>query len=532
MKKTEKSKFIFEVKEVKLPAAEDILRSLRKNKTVASILSKKSATILYTAVQMPDEKETRVRLPLFKAFIYDYKSNCCYIIKNSGVKSNSLSIEPTSQQPEPTNEEFNRATQLLYKNDEYIKAAAADKKLRIYKPMPPVIAEPNDDGSVDRILTVGIRSSIKEISHQIVGVNLSKNTVIRFEAIPFGLPGDLGGDCGIDYIQQPTTPRGTQGQYNVTVRLRSTNEILWKFLVIRPSASSGTRGSGIELRNVFYKGKKVLHMAHAPILNVRYDDDRCGPYRDWQYEESNFEAVGTDLAPGIRLCSSPARTIFQSGNDNAGNFRGVAIYAEGDTAVLISEMEAGWYRYITEWRFKANGTIFPRFGFSAVRNSCVCNVHHHHVYWRLDFDIESASNNIAQEFNDPPIFSGIWFTIKYETRRSKSSLLKRKWRIKNASSGRGYTIEPGSNDGNRDSFGVGDIWFVRYHGSSEYDDGYNNTFGSADQCKAHIDNFLTGESIFKQDIVVWYGAHFTHDVHDTDHAVGHIVGPTLKPINW
>jgi len=116
MKKTEKSKFIFEVKEVKLPTAEDILRSLRKNKTLTNILSKKIATVLYTTVQMPDEKETRVRLPLFKAFIYDYKSNCCYIVKNTGVKSNSLSIEPTSQQPEPTNEEFNRAIQLLYKN--------------------------------------------------------------------------------------------------------------------------------------------------------------------------------------------------------------------------------------------------------------------------------------------------------------------------------------------------------------------------------------------------------------------------------
>jgi hypothetical protein len=28
-------------------------------------------------------------------------------------------------------------------------------------------------------------------------------------------------------------------------------------------------------------------------------------------------------------------------------------------------------------------------------------------------------------------------------------------------------------------------------------------------------------------VVVWYGAHFTHDVHED---VGHVVGPVLRPV--
>ena len=48
-----------------------------------------------------------------------------------------------------------------------------------------------------------------------------------------------------------------------------------------------------------------------------------------------------------------------------------------EEVVLVSEMEAGWYRYISEWRLHSNGTIKPSFGFSTVDNSCFCNPHHH-----------------------------------------------------------------------------------------------------------------------------------------------------------
>ena len=37
---------------------------------------------------------------------------------------------------------------------------------------------------------------------------------------------------------------------------------------------------------------------------------------------------------------------------------------------LISELQAGWYRYISEFWFHEDGTIEPRFKFSSVYNSC------------------------------------------------------------------------------------------------------------------------------------------------------------------
>ena len=38
------------------------------------------------------------------------------------------------------------------------------------------------------------------------------------------------------------------------------------------------------MRYVDYRGKRLLYRAHVPILNVKYNGDACGPYRDRQQE--------------------------------------------------------------------------------------------------------------------------------------------------------------------------------------------------------------------------------------------------------
>ena len=180
-----------------------------------------------------------------------------------------------------------------------------------------------------------------------------------------------------------------------------------------------------------YRGKEVLRRAHVPILNVRYKNDACGPFRDWQNQENHFKATGANVAPGFKLCPSRAETILESGQDQ-GNFRGVAIYVDGEEVVVVSELQAGWYRYISRWRLHADGSIKPRFGFGAVRDSCVCNVHFHHAYWRFDFDIAGAGHNEVGEFNDPPL-SGPdkWHTLAHEIRRKRDQAKKRRWRVRN-----------------------------------------------------------------------------------------------------
>jgi Cu2+-containing amine oxidase len=202
---------------------------------------------------------------------------------------------------------------------------------------------------------------------------------------------------------------------------------------------------------------------------------------------------------------------------------------DGQEVVLVSEMTAGWYRYISEWRFHADGTIRPRWGFSAIDNPCPCSTHIHHVYWRFDFDIRTSWNNIVEEFNDPPIFPNTnWHTKWYEIRRPRDPSRDRLWKVSNAATGEGYLLVPGSGDGFSDAYGIGDVWVLKYH-PSEIDDGQGFTTNPA-LSQAHLDQFKSpAEPVANTDVVLWYAGHFRHD---QAHAAGERVGPELRPVNW
>ena len=532
MSKEKRENLVIKIKKVKSVSAEQV-QSIMNSPRVKKYFEGSKYRILSTEFFDADKKEKRLaeRKSNFSDFhqitAYDYTRNRCVFIRIKSWEKKSVEIIESVFQPEPNDEEFEAAVQLVLKKIDRMQQCFEEKSVRIFKPMPPTSDVPLPSGEIQRTVNVGIHSTIPEIRNEIVSVNMITHEIIHFDgAAPPG--GSAGSDqCGVNNAGQATTTKGTAGQCWVTVT--QGGKEIWKFLLIRPSASSGTKGSGVELKFVDYKKKRVLYQAHVPILNIRYDNDACGPYRDWQYQEGMFNANGNDVAPGVRLCITPATTILDTDNDS-GNFKGVAIYVQGQEVVLVSEMEAGWYRYISEWRLHTNGTILPRFGFAAVENRCVCNLHHHHVYWRFDFDIETPGNNIVQEFNDPILIgNSLWHSKTFEIRRLKDSSRKRKWKISNASTGSAYEIIPGATDGNADSFGIGDLWVLRYHGGSEIDDGVTLTWGTADECKEHIDNFINGESVANHDVVVWYAAHFTHDVNVH---TGHIVGPTLKCVKW
>jgi hypothetical protein len=441
----------------------------------------------------------------------------------------AVTVEEVAYQPAPSRDELDVAFEVV-RRDYQLAALIEREGLRPYAPMPPVAGVDLEDGRTERVLTVGLIDE-RGVTRQYVGVRMRDRVVLP--DLP-GLPHPEGRHCEPARPDDSCPSTGTTGQVWVNVLQGGTR--IWRFLLARPAASSGTNGSGAELRFVDYRGHRVLYRAHVPILNIEYFDegqrDGCGPtYRDWQNQEACFDApVGSDPVPGIRVCPAPARTIIESGSDT-GNFRGVALYVSGTEVVIVTELAAGWYRYISQWRLGADGTISPRFGFAATANTCTCLGHHHHVYWRLDLDVDGISPNRVEEFNDPPLFGGSnWHLKTFEIRRSRDPARKRHWRVSNPRTGAAYRLHPGVSDGNATAYGVGDLWVLRFHGN-EIDDGQTFTTDPS-LSRARLDNFaVPAEAVADRDVVLWYAAHFLHD-EAHGHPGGHYVGPDLRPERW
>lgn len=298
---------------------------------------------------------------------------------------------------------------------------------------------------------------------------------------------------------------------------------VWSLCWYAPGETDLVEGAGLELRHVFYKGKRVFWHATLPVLNVLYDPGGCGgsslSYRDWQNQIAPFEANNV-LAPNYAEPSQPPVTVCAHPGHDSGTFAGVAAEKRSDRLILTTQMAAGWYRYIQTWTFHLDGTIEPRLGFTVVDHPCAARPHTHHGYWRFDFDIDGPSDDRFRERNKI-LFFGKWRSRSVETDRVRRH--GRRWRVLDAS-GRGYEIRPRPQDGVADTWADADVWLLRYHGN-ELDDG-GATFGPMGDA-IHLAPYLNGESIDRRDVVLWYRAGHRHEGMPS---CGVMEGPTLKPI--
>ena len=324
----------------------------------------------------------------------------------------------------------------------------------------------------------------------------------------------------------------------------------WSFSFVRPcltgSTTSGGNGGGIEIRNATFNGKLVFTKAHIPILNVKYEDDACGPFRDWQDQETVFNCTNV-VAPG--RCDGPATTNCDMPNgEDTGSFCGVSVHQTATQLTLTTNVQAGWYRYILKWHFFPDGTFHPEGLFGAVPASCVQNPHVHMIYFRVDMDIETDTPNIIEERNTSnsssmrqstaPLLWSDWDPVIIEMTRMKQNDNSRWWRIRNQLTNRGYLIYPPEvypGMTGHDEVNIfpqlSDVWFLKYNSANQEEtaDG-----GSFQRYWAHLGQFMNDSSwptdnLVGADQVIWYGGGTIHSVEGNDPACHGVQGPWFVP---
>ncbi len=463
--------------------------------------------------------------------LYDYTNNIGYRIEADFPRARRVEMKPLREQPDIFSEqEFQDAVHILAQDPKY--GEPLRRGMAYCSPgMPPVLTEPAPYSPFGRFdpmpigkpaphhRTVSVQmhflpGSGREREIGVFAIDLVDQRVAGYgtgssDFFPAACNGPAsGGSC-----------TGSGGSAWQALAWPANNPI-WQMLVLRPSgtqSSGNSYGAGVELRDVYYNGRLVIRRAGMPVLNVFYNNNACGPYRDWLYSETCFKCTGTDIGNGLRVANPGTRaiTICDDAND-AGNFRGVGIYEDPNTGelVLITECSAGWYRYITGWRFHPSGIVRPRFQYGYTDSGCVCYGRLHNGIWRIHFALDGQGGLVVEESDTPyGARNARWTPFRIEARRYRPLNRPRRWRVRKLSTGFTADIVPGPKDGfyETPSTGEADFWVLQYKASGSADGEINGSSGAF----ANISQYVNGERVYNADVVVWYGVHLRKRGADT-----------------
>ena len=279
--------------------------------------------------------------------------------------------------------------------------------------------------------------------------------------------------------------------------------------------------AGLALRNVKFKNELVLYKASNPVARVKYVRD--GPYVYWDLNwpfkhEWNCGPFADQIVWGpsfvIPFGSSHSdyglQPVPECGNKKVCQ----KSFTVGDTNWLSISIYAriGAYHLFQAWYLSEDGQILPRMFSRGI--ACPFN-HTHHVYWRLDFDINQAWSNRIFVWNHVGGLEITLYKVTNESNDLKNPSTARRWFVQDSQTGHGAWVVPGPSDGSLDAWSFLDVAARRYHCS---EDG-PWPFGLGEL------GYDNGEGIQEKDVVFWYVSHVFHDVTSQDS--WHESGPTI-----
>lgn len=329
---------------------------------------------------------------------------------------------------------------------------------------------------------------------------------------------------------------------------------------------------GIVLSDVFYtppgaSSRKVLGEGSLAQVQVVYDDDSVRHHyvSDEGLGGENLQTLSRGDCPSGNLLSEGSRSVLCRQIEARGYlYKYYSQQRQGYALSLISISNVRDSAYIVRWRFFDDGTIEPsigmsgqleqfgaddRYGWPVDADGTLGVSFSNNYYWRLDFDIGSNNaDDVVEEIEAVPandrerkVLSVT--PLNTESARSVNADRKRSWRIRDAritnDAGQAvsYHLEP-LNIGHRYVDAVAEPWTrndffaTRYRACERFVS--HNPRSESGTCAENLAQFVDGESIDVEDLVLWYRISYHHLPRDEDESYIPVrwVGFQLVPRDW
>lgn len=334
---------------------------------------------------------------------------------------------------------------------------------------------------------------------------------------------------------------------------------------------------GIVLHNIYYTTptgitQKVLRQAGLAQVQVSPNDGAAPLHVMTQLGlgGDNLVALSASDCEGGTLLAQAGKNLLclRSGPRGYG-YKYYTVQQQSYSMTLfsisqVSQPELGERSYIVQWEFLDNGIIASavgetgalarfgsdaRFGWPVAADAAepIGIGYTNSYFWRLDFDIgDNGGNEIVDEIAVNPAVNNTQRAttvtkLPTEAARSLDLATKRSWRIRDASltndDGHAiyYHLEP-MEISYRYEGPAGEAWnqndfFVTRYNECERFAAQNGQSGG---CGGSLADFVNGESIDAQDLVIWHRVGFQRlpRAEDLPYLQTHWDGFTIYPRDW
>jgi Cu2+-containing amine oxidase len=328
-------------------------------------------------------------------------------------------------------------------------------------------------------------------------------------------------------------------------------------------------------REIYYTppgGAERMVMAEVSLaqIHVPYDDNgaRFHDITDYGAGGGNLnDLTNADCPDGALLQDGSKNVICKKVAARGAGYDATLEQVQGSQLELFSVSHVGAYNYIPRYHFMDDGTIemvmgatgqLQRFEYDdpgsvdigwpldAAANRIGIS-HIHNYYFRMDFDLgDTRTDDVVEQIDvvadgtqSTRVMSVTPFTVEGSADVAPTAL--RRWRVRdgaiNNANGHSvsYELIP-LESGHRDEgpayepFTHNDFYVTKYSDCEQYASHNNQLLGCGDD----LSEFVSGESLVGEDIVVWYGLTFHHIPRDEDEAKmhAHWNGFQLRPRDW